>query len=214
MSKLLLDRRAFIVAGASTTLLAACGGNLIGPPDASPLYMLRPKIPPTTTGVPVNWQISIILPEAPQSLDSDRIALVQPNGQMDYYANAAWQDRVPFLVQTALIEAFEANTRIRAVGRDTDGLRSDYFLQTDIRDFQARYDVPDGIPTAVVRFSVKLIQARGRVITQIMIAHSEVAATANSVPAVAAAFNQALSDALGQVVGWALDAPKPPPPPA
>jgi cholesterol transport system auxiliary component len=209
MSKFLLDRRTLFVAGAASIALAGCS-DLIGPPAASPLYMLRPKMPPGGGGRPVNWQISIQLPEAPQSLDTDRIAIVQPGDIMDYYANASWQDRLPFLVQQALIEAFEANNRISAVGRDTDILRSDYLLQTDIRDFQARYDAPDAPPTAEVRIGCKLIAAHGRTITQITLVHKEVPTTQNSIPAATQAMNEALSQALVDIVSWTLSAPQPP----
>jgi len=209
MSKFLLDRRSLFVTGAASVALAACS-NIIGPPEASPLYMLRPKVPPAGAGRAVNWQISIQLPEAPQSLDTDRIALVQPGDIMDYYANAAWPDRLPFLVQQALIEAFEANNRIVAVGRDTDILRADYLLQTDIRDFQARYDVQDAPPTAVVRIACKLISAHGRTITQITTVEKEVPTQQNSVPAATQAMNQALGEALGDIVSWTLSAPEPP----
>jgi cholesterol transport system auxiliary component len=208
MSKFLLDRRTFFVAGAASVALGACS-DLIGPPASSPLYMLRPRMAASPGGRQVNWQISVLLPQAPQSLDTDRIALVQPGDIMDYYANAAWQDSLPFLVQQALIEGFEANNRIMAVGRDTDILRSDYLLQTDIRDFQARYDVQDTPPTAVVRIEAKLIAARGRTITQIMTAEKEVPTTQNSVPAATQAMNTALSDVLGQIVLWTLSAPEP-----
>ncbi|MEJ1970349.1 MAG: ABC-type transport auxiliary lipoprotein family protein [Rhizomicrobium sp.] len=209
MSKLLLDRRALLVTGISAVTLGACS-DVIGPPAAAPMYLLRPQFPPATHGPRVNWQVSVTLPSAPESLDTDRIALVQPGNVMDYYANAQWSDRLPFLVQNALVDAFEADNRITAVGRDSDVLRSDYLLQTDIRDFEARYDVPDGIPTAVIRISAKLIAAKGRTIAQITMAHAEVPASANSVPAAAAAFNEALSSVIGQIVTWALTAPLPP----
>lgn len=209
MSKFLLDRRTLLVAGVSSVALAACS-NIVGPPAAAPLYMLRPKIPASGAGRRVNWQISVQLPEAPQSLDTDRIALVQPGDIMDYYANAAWPDRLPFLVQQALIEAFETNNRIMAVGRDTDVLRADYLLQTDIRDFQARYDVADAPPTAEVRIAAKLIAAHGRTITQAMTAQKEVPTQQNTIPAATQAMNQALAAVLEQIVSWTLSAPEPP----
>ncbi|HXC55266.1 MAG TPA: ABC-type transport auxiliary lipoprotein family protein, partial [Rhizomicrobium sp.] len=177
--------------------------------EPAPLYMLRPTPPPAGGGPRVAWQLSIVLPEAPESLDTDRIALVQPTSQMDYYANSSWQDRVPFLVQSALVEAFEASGRIAAVGLDTQGLKSDYLLLTEVRDFQARYDVADAPPTAVVRISAKLISVRGRAIAGTTVGHGEVAAGQNSVPSVVAAFNQALAMALGQIVDWTLSAPMP-----
>ena len=209
MSKFIFDRRTLLVAGASSVALAACS-DIIGPPAASPLYMLRPKMPATGGGRGVNWQISIQLPEAPQSLDTDRIALVQPGDVMDYYANAVWQDRLPFLVQQALIEAFETNSRIMAVGRDTDILRFDYLLQTDIRDFQARYDVQDAPPTAELRIACKLIAAHGRTIAQSTTVNKEVPTQQNSIPAATQALNEALSQALVDIVAWTLSAPEPP----
>ena len=38
-----------------------------------------------------------------------------------------------------MIEAFDSSDAIVAVGRDAAGLRADYFLQSDLRDFQASY---------------------------------------------------------------------------
>ena len=203
-----VDRRALIVTGASAIALTACS-SIIGPPEAAPLYMLKAAVLPARGGPRVGWQLSIVLPQAPDSLDTTRIVLVQPGNQMDYYANSSWQDPLPMMVQRALIEAFEGSGRIAGVGRDTDGLKSDYLLETDIRDFQARYDTPDASPTAVVRISAKLISAHGRVIVQEKIVQGEAAAGQNSVPSVVQAFNQAFNETLGQIVAWALSAPSP-----
>jgi len=65
---------------------------------------------------------------------------------MDYYANSQWTDRVPLLLQSLLVEAFEKSGRIAAVGRETAGIRADYVLETEIRDFEAYYAVPDAAP--------------------------------------------------------------------
>ncbi len=203
-----LDRRALLVTGLSSVALSACSG-IIGPPEPAPLYMLKNTPMPAGGGPRVPWQVSVVLPDSPDSLDTSRIALVQPSDQMDYYANSSWQDRLPFLVQSALIDAFEASGRIASVGRDTDGLKSDYLLLTDIHDFQARYDVADAPPTAVVKLSVKLIAARTRTIAQATSVGKEVPTTQNSVPAVVQAFNQALSETMAQTVSWALSAPMP-----
>jgi cholesterol transport system auxiliary component len=214
MSKLLLDRRAMLLtagAGAAALGLGACSG-LIGPPDvAPPFYMLRPptRMAESGAGRAVPWQIAVGLPEAPDSLDTTRITLVQPNGTMDFYANASWPDRLSALVQSALIDALEGSGRMPAVGRDTDTLKSDYLLDADIRDFQARYDQPDGIPTAVVRIEARLINTHTRTIVQSLNAHAEVPASENKVPAAVAALNSALGNVLGQIVDWVVRAPVP-----
>jgi cholesterol transport system auxiliary component len=113
------------------------------------------------------------------------------------------------VVQGTLIEAFEASGRMQSVGRDTEGLKSDYLLVTDIRDFQARYAAPDTPPTAVVRIVAKLIAARTRTIVMSTDARGEVAASQNNVASVIAAFNQALTTVQQKIVQAALNAPSP-----
>jgi cholesterol transport system auxiliary component len=208
MTKLHLDRRALLAAGAASVALSSCS-SVIGPPEPPPLYLLRPPVPPAGGGLRVGWQMSIVLPEAPDSLDTNRIALEQPDGTMDYYANAAWPDRLSLLVQSALLDAFQASNRIAAVARDTDGLKSDYLLQTDIRDFEALYESADTAPSAVVRIQARLVGVRSRAIVKSLEARAEAQADANTVPAVVAAMNQALGQTMSQIVGWALTAPMP-----
>ncbi len=58
---------------------------------------------------------------------------------IEYFADGSWTDTAPSLVQAKLIEAFEATNAILAVGRDAAGLKPDYILQSDLRDFQAEY---------------------------------------------------------------------------
>jgi len=205
----LIDRRAWLLGAASVVVLSACS-NIIGPPDAPPLYVLDPTDSPPAAGAPVNWQLAVVLPEASDSLDSNRIVLLQPTGQLDFYANSSWQDRLPFLVQSSLIEAFEMSGRTRGVGRETEGIRTDYLLLTDIREFQAHYAVADTPPKVEVRIAAKLVSARTRMIVRTIDAHSEIQTTQNSVPGVVAAMNQALANVQAQIVEWAMAAPAPP----
>jgi cholesterol transport system auxiliary component len=205
-----IGRRTLLVSGASAFVLSACS-NIIGPPEAAPLYVLKPASPAVKNGPPAHWQLTVVLPESSDSLDTTRIMLLQPGGQMDYYANANWQDRLPFVVQGTLVEAFEASGRMPAVGRDTEGLKSDFLLVTDIRDFQARYDVPDTAPVAMVRIVAKVVAARTRTIVMSIDAHSEIQAGQNSVPSVVVAFNQALSAVQARIVEAVLNAPPPSP---
>ena len=203
-----IRRRALLTSGASAFLLSACS-NIIGPPESAPLYLLSPRNPSARSGSPVRWQLTVVLPVAPDSLDTTRIMLTQPNGQMDYYASANWQDRLPFLVQGSLVEALEESGRMPAVGRDTEGLKSDFLLITDIRAFQARYDTADVAPTAMVRIVAKMVAARTRTIVLTVDAHNETQATQNSVAAVVAAFNQALSVVQAAIVDAVLKTPPP-----
>ncbi len=203
----LLDRRMLLMAGAAT-LLAGCG-NIIGPPEAPQIYVLRPQPGGFAPGPQVSWALAVVTPEATDSLDTTRIAISRSATTLDYYADAEWPDNLNVLVQNALVEGFEASGRIAQVAAEADGLHSNYLLQTEIRDFEARYDTPDGAPTAVVRLMVKLVADKTRVIVAQQLAEQEVAAAANSIDAAVDALNRALAAVVVQVVNWAVTAAPP-----
>ena len=112
-------------------------------------------------------------------------------------------------MQNVLLQAFEESGRIEAVAPDTDGVRADHILSTDLRDFEARYDQPDGVPVAVVRIGARLVGAVKRNIAGHFDAAEEVPASQNSVEAAVAALDEALARALAKIVAWALETPSP-----
>jgi cholesterol transport system auxiliary component len=206
-----LDRRLFLVT-ASSLALAACGSldKVLGPPDAPQIYALRPAVPTARPGgSKVSWALAILKPDASSNLDTARIALARSDTRLDYYANAAWPDRLPDLVQTALLAGFEATGRIDAVSRSEDALHSDYELSTDLRDFEARYDAPDGAPSVAVTIIAHVADARSRKIVANLPVSFTQPATANSVDSVVEAFAAALAKAVDQIVQWTLALPAP-----
>jgi len=207
----LLDRRLLLITGSSLAL-AACGSldKLIGPPDAPQIYALRPAAPAAQpSSSKVGWALAIQKPDAPGNLDSARIALSRSGNQLDYYANAAWPDRLPDLVQTALLAGFEASGRIDAVSRDEDALQSDYQLSTELRDFEARYATADGAPNVAVAIIAHVADTKSRKILANFSVNLSESAAANSVDAVVQALNAALAKAVDQIVQWALALPPP-----
>jgi cholesterol transport system auxiliary component len=195
--------RRVLFAGASALVVAGCA-DVVGPPSSPKLYMLNPLLSGPLAGSKVGWALSIQMPEASAGFDSDRIALTRPPSGLDYYADAAWADRLPVLVETACLEAFERSGRIAAVARDSDGARADYFLNTDVRDFACRYDAGEGAPLAVVRLGVRVVDARTRKINGTAVFAKEVRAAANSVPAGVAALTEAYGAVLADLVPWVL----------
>ncbi|HWE06920.1 MAG TPA: ABC-type transport auxiliary lipoprotein family protein [Rhizomicrobium sp.] len=199
-------RRHMVLAGAAMLALAGCG-SLLGP--SSPplqLYRLRPAFP-AAGGPFVSWQLAVARPSAPQSLDTERIALMR-GALMDYYADAQWSDSVPRLVQSLLVEAFERSGRILAVAAESGGVHGDYTLECEIRDFDAQYATDNGAPTVIVAIEAKLLGPQGKVVASLEAKQAE-PASANSVPSVVAAFDQAIAATLTQIVTWALGAPPP-----
>ena len=180
----------------------------LGPPEAGQIYMVAPHFA-GTSGEKVTWALAIVLPEPAAGLDTERIALTQPDGTMDYYAKAGYPDRLPAIVQQALLDGFEASGRIDAVAREQDALHADYDLEVELKDFAAHYSQRDGIPGVTVSITVKLTTAHGRAIVGSFSTTQSGMASANSAAAATQALQQALGAAVTQIVNWTLNAPVP-----
>lgn len=192
-----------LLAGA---LLAGCTDLLPGQGAPSTLYTLSPKTTVAATVKPVRWQLVVERPLAAAGLDSQRIALKPTALTMDYFGGANWLGPAPDVVQTLVIESFETSGRIAAIGRAATGLRADYVLNLELRDFQAEYDAA-GQPRVAVRLNAKLVAMPERVIIGSLTAGDTAAATADRVQDIVLAFDTALAATLKQLVEWTLTTP-------
>ena len=68
------------------------------------------------------------------------------------------------MLQTLLVESFENTNKIISVGRQSIGLRSDFTLKTELREFQVEQDPESNTSTIRVRINAKLVQQPNRVI--------------------------------------------------
>jgi cholesterol transport system auxiliary component len=204
-SLLPLSRRHAII-GVGAVVLSGC--SVLRGPAIPQLYVLRPQVP-ASMGPRVNWRLAVAAPDAVASLDTARIALTRTSTTMDYFANAAWTDRVTLILQRQLIQAFDSTGRILSVDRDTSGLEADYLLQTEVRDFQARYDAPGGAPQIVVTIQAKLARMPQREIAANLNATQQTTAAANDLNSIVVAFNQATGAAIAQIVTGTLAMPPP-----
>ena len=114
-------------------------------------------------------------------------------------------------VQTALVAAFEASGRVPQVSRTQDALHADYELGAELRDCAAHYSA-DGAPSVTVSIIAQMSTAHGRKIVSSFTATESAPAGQNSTPAVVAAFNTALGQAVDKIVAWAVGLPVPPAP--
>ena len=199
-------RLSIAVVAALALTVPGCGGNLLGLPEgpAPDIYTLTPKSTFDENLPAVKWQLVVDQPTAARGLDTNRIALHPSETEIKYYANARWTGRAPDMVQTLLLESFENTGKIVAVGRQTIGLRSDFDLASDLREFQAEYTPGNPVPSVRVRVNVKIIkQPRQEIIAS---ENFERVAEANgsSVKDVVQAFDDALGKVLRRVVEWTL----------
>jgi cholesterol transport system auxiliary component len=199
-----ISRRLLIAALAASP--AGCASLL--PTGGAPpkLYTLTPAndFPPDVSKV--GWQLLIDVPTSAAALDTERIALSRSAVTIDYFADAAWTDRAPLLVQSLIVQSFENSGRIIAIARESLALQANYILQPELRHFEADYAAA-GPPTARVEIGLRLVKLPERLISAQRKIEAKSPARENQMLAIVDAFNAALHQALRQIVDWTLAAP-------
>ena len=185
-------------------LLAGCSLPGFSPPPQ--LFTLTPKNT-FVEGLPVvTDQILIETPVAAAGLDTGRIALSRSATTLDYFAEVSWTDRAPAMVQTLMVESFENSSRVVSVGRDTIGLRADYVLKSELREFQAEYAGANdqGAPQIHVRINAKLVAMPRRTIEAGKTFEALEPARSAAFQDIIAAYDEALGKVLRRLVEWSL----------
>ena len=201
-----VDRRALLRLAALALVPAAAGCSSLIPGTGTPpqIYVLMRKttFPPDLPSI--SRQLLVDTPVAPAEIDTTRVALTRSPTTIDYFANAAWSDRAPAMVQSLLIESFEQTGKIVSVARDSAVLRADYILMPELRRFEARYENGDAPPLVLVRLLVRLIKMPERTIIGGEIAEGREPAARNSMDAIIEAYNEALGSVMKRLVTWTL----------
>ena len=181
--------------------LAGCGG-LFGGSSPAQLYRVTPVhvFPPGLPHLPV--QVLIDEPLAPAGLDTTRIALGRSAVSIEYFADSEWADRLPLMVQTALLDSFEDSKALNAINRESLGLHADFILKTEIRHFEALYDSPNQAPEVWVAIITRLVNPSGRDILSEASFERRVRAEINDVPQIVLAFQEALKGVMEEIVVW------------
>ena len=142
-------------------------------------------------------------PVTDASLNTTKIGLQQSPTQMEYYARAGWADRAPLMVQTLMIESFENSDYIVAVGRESVGLRADYILKSELREFQAEY-FHGALPSVRVAINAKLVKLPRRTIIGSESFEAVAPAKADTLSDIISAYDEALGSVLKDLVEWTL----------
>lgn len=192
-------------------LAVGCSFELPGGGAPPRMYILSPKSTFPDNLPKVDWQLLIEVPQSPAGINTQRIALRDSPIELRYFDRANWTDLAPKMVQTLMVESFENSNRIVAVGREAIGLRADYILKTELREFQAEYAnaLPrfgeetgaDSLPPLIrVRINAKLIKLPRRAIVASSNFEYTVVAAANSMVGIIGGFDEALGKTMKRLV--------------
>ena len=196
--------------------LSACIDFPISKDEAPRLYVLTPKSTYPADLKKVDWQLLVDAPVSPAGLNTARIALQDSPIELRYFRLASWTDFAPSMVQALTVESFENSGKIVSVGREQIGLRADFLLKTELREFQAEYEerLPENTtelgpsappPWARVRINAKLVKMPQREIVAHQTFERRVRAKANRMSDIIDAFDEALGKTLKAMVVWTLE---------
>lgn len=169
------------------------------------LYALTPKST-FPAGLPdVDVRLAVEVPSARAGLNSARIALKPTPTTLDYYADGAWVDVVPVMVQNLLLESLDNAGRIDTLGSAVVGVRADYALLVHVREFQAAYVEDETTPRVRVRLQARLVRLPRR--TSLVATSIEAIARPEntSLPAIVRAFDEAFGSVTKRLVAWTIE---------
>jgi ABC-type uncharacterized transport system auxiliary subunit len=154
-------------------------------PAAGPRFMVQPLA------------ISFDRPAA-----GDRI-LTMTGNQAAYIKGARWDAGAELLFESALTNAFATDAgRARLIARG-EPVRPDDFLKIEVRTFEARYvGGPGAAPTIIVTVHASLSHPSDRTLTADRLFTARVPASEDRVGAITTAFDQAVSQTLGDLAKW------------
>jgi cholesterol transport system auxiliary component len=198
-----MGARFSIVAIAGALALSGCALPDLGsgpPPD---LYVLSPKSTFSEDIPSVTWQLVVEEPSTAKGIDTDRIAIAPTALEVKYFGGSRWADRAPRMVQQLLIQSFENTKKIVSVGRQSIGLRSDFVLKAELREFQAE-KTPEGGTVVRVRVNLKLVRPSLGTIVASESFESVKPANSENVPDIVQSFDDAVGAVLKRAVTWTL----------
>lgn len=185
-------------------VLQGCAMLPGGGPAPLDTYDLSASSVETVTARRNRTQILVAEPTALKALDGENIVIRPSSASVEFLKGAQWSDRLPRVVQTRLVEAFQNTGRLGGVGKPGEGLAIDYQIVTEIRAFEVRVD---GAPRAEVTLYVKLLNDRNGVVrasrdfrASAPLAGGNGAGNA----AYVAALDRAFMQVQREVVGWVL----------
>jgi ABC-type uncharacterized transport system auxiliary subunit len=186
--------------------LAGCSTGFRSNLPVAQVYVLHPTAAVAAAAAPAFGTVQVMLPQAAAGLGTDSIVVLRSGERLDYYSAVHWAAAAPAMLQMLAIDALRGANRFATVESDAGPFPSDYVLGLELRHFEAEY-ASVGPPTVHVALVCTLGKRGTREVIVSFTAESEVAAEADRMQAVVAAFEQATGEALAQLVARTSPAP-------
>lgn len=183
-------------------LLAAsgCTGSLLES-HAEPLQAYRlASVAVAPGGATAQAVLAVARPRATASLDSDRIAVLEPGHAFDHFAGVRWAEPAPQMLQRMLVDAFAGDGAFAVTVAAPSRVPAEYLLDVELREFSAVYAQAGAAPEVRVQWQATLVDTKRGTRAGSVLATAQVAATSNRREAIVAAFQQATDRAVTDTV--------------
>jgi cholesterol transport system auxiliary component len=189
---------------AAALTLAGCTDIVPKPAPPPALYRLTAAGDFPSGAALAPTQLEIAVPSAEAALDTTRIALSRSATTLDYFADAAWTDRLPVVLQARLVASFQNAHRLVAVGGAGSAAHGDAVLTIELRHFEAQYG-GSSPPQWRIELNADLVSATDRKVIATRLFTGSVPAAQNDMAAIVDAADQAWRGVAAQIVDWAAD---------
>ncbi len=202
-------KRLIVLTALVAVALGGCTGlgTLKQASKPNDLYQLTPKSTFSASLPRIQQQIVVEEPTATAAVNTDQIAIQPTALQVQYLPRARWVDRAPLFVQSLLVESYENTNKVAAVGRSTVGLRADYIVVPDLREFQGHVvgETQNSKTVQIkVRLNIKIIDSYEDKIIASNSFEENVVSTSDQTPDLVMAFDEALGDTMRDSVEWSI----------
>lgn len=186
--------------------LTGCAGSLLeSSAEAPATYRLAGEALPDRGGrLPL--ALGVARPRAAPALETERLAVAQPDSRFDYFAGVRWSEPAPQMLQQQLVRALAADGRFEAVVAVPSRVPAELLLDVELRRFEAFYTTSDGAPQVRVELQVSVVDPRQARRLASFAAAASVTAQQNGRAAVIAAFERATAETLRSVVDQTREA--------
>ncbi|MBY0271833.1 MAG: ABC-type transport auxiliary lipoprotein family protein [Alphaproteobacteria bacterium] len=145
--------------------------------------------------------IAIDMPLSEASLNTNRIALTPSPYQREYFADASWPDRLPNILQEALLEGLSQRWGGIYVNRLKTGLQARYVLHTEIQDFSV-HNMGTTQAETIIKVRFKLVNLRERKVIASHVFEEKVPLCAVTMEGIITAFNEGTHILIENAISW------------
>ena len=193
-------RRVLVMAFALACV--GCAGTLLGPSGEAPEIYRLEVADAGGAAVRLPHALGVARPRAAVSLDTERIAVVQPDNRFDYFAGIRWSEPAPQMLQALVVRVLQSDGRYEVVVAAPNRVPADLLLDLELRRFEAVYAAGGATPSVRVELQATLVDPRRVRRVSSTVATSEVAAADNRRDAVLDAYQRATADAVHALAAW------------